>query len=58
MQDLFEFDRTGIGQHGKVVGTFRALGNIPMVSDRLRGFGVKLPDSIFHETQEVKEAGA
>jgi pilus assembly protein CpaF len=55
MQDLFEFDRTGISERGKVVGSFRACGNIPLVNERLRGFGIKLPDSIFHETQEVKD---
>jgi pilus assembly protein CpaF len=55
MQDLFEFDRTGIGEHGKVLGNFRACGNIPHCTDRLRGFGVKLPESIFHEVQEVRE---
>jgi pilus assembly protein CpaF len=56
MQDLFAFDRTGISEHGKVVGSFRGLGNVPQCSDRLRGFGVKLPESIYHEVQEVKAA--
>ena len=55
MQDLFEFERTGMSERGKVVGRFRALGNIPFCMDRLRGFGVHLTDSIFHEVREVKE---
>jgi pilus assembly protein CpaF len=55
MQDLFMFERTGISERGKVLGSFRASGNIPKVMDRLRGFGVHLPDSVFHEVKEVKE---
>ena len=55
MQDLFEFERAGISERGKVVGQFRAMGNTPKCLDRLRGFGVHLQDSIFHEIQAVKE---
>jgi pilus assembly protein CpaF len=54
MQDLFEFERTGISERGKVLGSFRACGKTPHCMDRLRGFGVHLPDSIFHEVREVK----
>jgi len=55
MQDLFEFERTGISPRGKVVGQFYATGLKPISLDRMRGFGVKLPDSIFTEKQEVKD---
>jgi pilus assembly protein CpaF len=55
MQDLFEFEREGISERGKVVGRFRAIGNIPLCMDRLRGFGIHLPESIFHEVKEVKD---
>jgi pilus assembly protein CpaF len=55
MQDLFAFERSGISERGKVLGSFRACGNIPKVMDRLRGFGVHLPDSVFHEVREVKD---
>jgi pilus assembly protein CpaF len=55
MQDLFEFERIGISERGKVVGRFRALGNTPLCMERLRGFGIRLPESIFHEVHEVKE---
>jgi pilus assembly protein CpaF len=55
MQDLFEFERSGISGRGKVVGLFRATGSVPQCMDRLRGFGVHLPESIFHEIREVKE---
>jgi pilus assembly protein CpaF len=55
MQDLFGFDRSGISERGKVLGTFRAAGNTPACMERLRGFGIHLPDSIFREVHEVKE---
>src|SRR5229473_1378780 len=38
MQDIFEFERTGISPRGKVVGKFRGNGNRPHCLDRLKGF--------------------
>jgi pilus assembly protein CpaF len=55
MQDLFEFERTGISPRGKVVGFFRGSGNTPLCLERLKSYGIHLPLSIFHETHEVKE---
>jgi pilus assembly protein CpaF len=55
MQDIFTFDRTGVTERGKVVGSFRASGNTPLCLDRLRGFGIRLSKAIFHEVHEVKE---
>ena len=55
MQDIFTFERTGVTQRGKVVGSFRASGNMPLCLDKLRGFGIRLSKAIFHEVQEVKE---
>ena len=55
MQDLFEFDRTGISSRGKVLGSFRATGNKPLCLDRLRAYGIHLSASIFQEAHEVKE---
>jgi pilus assembly protein CpaF len=55
MQDIFEFERTGISQRGKVVGMFRGCGNTPVCLERLKSYGIHLPLSIFHETHEVKE---
>src|SRR6266545_4241874 len=49
MQDLFEFDRTGISARGKVLGSFRAIGAKPHCLDRLRAYGIHLSSSIFHE---------
>jgi len=43
MQDLFEFHRTGIGQGGKVMGTFRHTGIRSHYTDRIEITGYKLP---------------
>jgi pilus assembly protein CpaF len=43
MQDLFEFHRTGIGQGGKVVGTFRHTGIRSHYTERIEVTGYKLP---------------
>ncbi len=55
MQDIFEFERTGISPRGRVVGKFRATGNQPLCLERLKGFGIHLSKSIFHEEHEVKD---
>ena len=55
MQDIFEFDRSGISERGKVLGEFHATGNKPVSLERMKGFGVKLSDSVFTERQEVKD---
>jgi pilus assembly protein CpaF len=55
MQDLFEFERTGISPRGKVLGRFRATGARPVCLDRLKSYGIHLSNSIFQEAHEVKE---
>ena len=55
MQDLFEFERTGISPRGKVVGRFRGFGNIPHCLEKLRGYGIHLSKSIFSEVVEVAD---
>ena len=55
MQDVFEFERTGISARGKVLGRFRASGARPVCMDRLKAYGIHLSSSIFEEEHEVKE---
>jgi pilus assembly protein CpaF len=55
MQDIFEFERVGISQRGKVVGRFKGCGVVPLCLERLRGFGVHLSKSIFNEVVEVQD---
>ena len=55
MQDIFEFERTGISPRGKVLGRFQASGAKPVCLDRLKSYGIHLSASIFQEQHEVKE---
>ena len=55
MQDIFEFERSGISPRGKVLGRFRATGARPICLDRLKAYGIHLSASIFEEVHEVKE---
>ena len=47
MQEIFTFRQTGINSDGEVQGYFQATGVRPKFSDRLRSFGVVLPDAMF-----------
>src|SRR5436305_11560682 len=47
LQDVFVFDRLGIGPNGRVLGRFRATGLRPMLSEQLKASGIELPESIF-----------
>jgi pilus assembly protein CpaF len=57
MNDVFVFEREGLGPSGKVIGKFRATGYRPECMDRLKAYGIHLPDSVFNELQEVKDKG-
>jgi pilus assembly protein CpaF len=47
MQEIFTFDRKGIGPDGKVIGVFKPSGIRPRFLDRLRVSGIVLPPSLF-----------
>jgi pilus assembly protein CpaF len=55
MQDIFEFDRSGISPRGKVLGRFHGNGVTPICMERLRAYGIHLPASIFNEVHDVRE---
>lgn len=55
MQDIFVFDREGVGKSGKAIGRFRATGATPLCLGRLKAYGVQVPRTIFEEVVEVKE---
>jgi pilus assembly protein CpaF len=55
MQDIFEFERSGISARGKVLGRFHASGARPACLDRLKAYGIHLSASIFEEEHVVKE---
>jgi len=47
MQEIFGFRQTGMGADGQVQGYFQATGVRPRFCDRLRAFGVHLPETTF-----------
>jgi pilus assembly protein CpaF len=53
MQDIFVFERSGIGANGKVTGRFRATGIRPKCSDRLATAGMALRADMFEHVQMV-----
>src|SRR2546427_1213332 len=53
LQDIFVFDRLGIGPNNRVLGRFRATGLRPTFSDRLKASGIQLPPNIFEHVYEV-----
>jgi pilus assembly protein CpaF len=55
MQEVFQFERTGVSPRGRALGVFRATGYKPICYDRLRSYGIHLPASVFEETVEVKD---
>ena len=54
MQDIFVFERTGIGPNGKVLGRFRATGIRPKASERLATSGEPLPAQLFEHNQVIQ----
>jgi pilus assembly protein CpaF len=52
-QDIFLFERTGIGEDGRVKGCFRATGIRPKCAERILASGKALPASIFEHVQMV-----
>jgi pilus assembly protein CpaF len=49
MQEIFVFERQGIGPDGKVLGRFRATGIRPRFTERLRAHGIELGALLFSD---------
>jgi pilus assembly protein CpaF len=49
MQDLFRFERKGLGEDGQVLGEFRATGIRPKAAQRLAAYGVDLDETLFSD---------
>ena len=54
MQEIFAFRQTGVGADGAVEGYFQATGVRPKFSERLRSFGITLPDAMFDTTRHYQ----
>jgi pilus assembly protein CpaF len=49
MQEIFQFERSGIDAQGQVIGRFRATGIRPRFAERLKACGLQLPRVFFEE---------
>jgi pilus assembly protein CpaF len=54
LQDIFVFEKTGIGEDGRVFGRFRATGLRPKCAERIAAAGITLPVSMFEHQHVVK----
>ena len=54
LQDIFEFERLGVNDAGRVLGRLRATGARPHCLERLKASGIHLPAQIFNEVLEVR----
>ncbi|SES21616.1 pilus assembly protein CpaF [Gracilibacillus ureilyticus] len=53
LQEIFKYQRTGLGKDGKVQGFFTPTGIIPKNQYRLQVFGQDVPDSLFEAGEGV-----
>jgi pilus assembly protein CpaF len=53
MQDIFLFEKEGLGANGKVKGRFRATGIVPKFGDKLKAAGIPLPIGLLDYSMEV-----
>jgi pilus assembly protein CpaF len=53
MQDIFTFERKGIANDGKVLGTFKPTRIRPRFLEKIRLAGIDLPPNLFETTMEV-----
>ena len=51
MQDIFTFNRTGIGPNGEVLGYFSPTGVRPRFSERLAAAGIRFPMDMFQKSK-------
>lgn len=49
MQEIFQFERTGVDSQGQVIGRFRPTGIRPRFAERLKSCGLQLPRVFFEE---------
>ena len=49
MQEIFQFEKTGVSAQGQVIGRFRATGIRPRFAERLKACGIQLPRLFFED---------
>jgi pilus assembly protein CpaF len=58
MQDIFVFNKAGIDEAGKVIGTFRATGVRPKCAELLKIAGHSMPMDMFEHQHHIGRAAA
>jgi pilus assembly protein CpaF len=53
LQDIFVFEKRGLGPDGRVRGRFCATGILPKFHEKLLAAGIQLPADIFDEMVDV-----
>jgi pilus assembly protein CpaF len=53
MQDIFLFEKAGLGPTGKVKGRFRGTGIVPKFSEKLKAAGFSLPAGLLDYSMEI-----
>ena len=53
LQDVFLFEKQGLGPEGKVLGRFYSTGIVPKFSEKLQNAGIPLPVNLLEVSQEV-----
>jgi pilus assembly protein CpaF len=54
MQDIFVFDKQGVTEAGRVIGTFSATGIRPRLADKLQTSGIAVPATLFEHAVRVQ----
>jgi pilus assembly protein CpaF len=54
MQEIFAFRQTGVTADGTVEGYFQATGVRPKFCERLRAYGIALPDAMFDSARHYQ----
>jgi pilus assembly protein CpaF len=53
LQEIFVFERMGLGRDGKVAGRFTGTGIIPKFSEKLAAAGIRVPTRLFQESAPI-----
>jgi pilus assembly protein CpaF len=53
MQDIFLFEKRGVGLTGKVLGRFYSTGVVPKFAEKLKASGIAIPANVFEHSMEI-----
>ncbi len=53
MQDIFRFEKRGLGPNGKVLGRFYATGIVPKFAEKLQSAGITLDPSLLSFSEDI-----